>query len=98
MNEIIYVVLVFMAGVALGVLFFGGLWLTVKRMATSKKPAFLFFVSFCLRMAVVLIGFDYVAPGNLRGLLICLLGFIAARFMVVRYTRTKEVKQTHLKT
>ena len=39
-------VLIFIAGLALGTVFFGGLWLTVRKAVVSKKPAMLIFGSF----------------------------------------------------
>jgi len=38
MNEIILIIAAFVAGMALGTLFFGGLWLTVKKSVTAKVP------------------------------------------------------------
>ncbi len=38
-NETIYMILAFVAGLALGTVFFGGLWFTVKKAVTAKIPA-----------------------------------------------------------
>ena len=42
------------AGVLLGAIFFGGLWLTVRKGVSSKQPALWFFGSLLLRMSIVL--------------------------------------------
>lgn len=90
--------LVFMAGLALGTLFFGGLWLTVKKMVTSKAPAFLFLGSFLFRGGITLLGFYYIAVGNWQTMLSCLVGFVMARFIITRITKQDEVKQIQQET
>jgi F1F0 ATPase subunit 2 len=92
MSDILYMILTLIIGMALGSLFFGGLWFTVKKAVTAKYPAIWFFVSFISRVSIVLIGFYYVSQAGWQHLLICLLGFIAARFLVVRTTRSIEQK------
>lgn len=97
MNEIFSIVFAFATGLVLGVLFFGGLWLTVKRISTAKMPGFLFFGSFLLRTGIILIGFYYVSAGNWQRLIVCLIGFVAARFIVSHFTKINEEKKLPLK-
>lgn len=85
MNETLIVVLTLSAGFFLGTCFFGGLWWTIRRGLTSKRPALLFFGSLLVRTSMVLAGFYIVSHGRLERLLICLLGFIIARFIVTRF-------------
>ena len=73
-----------MAGAALGVVFFGGLWWTVRKAVTSGQPALWFFGSVLLRMAIALAGFYFVSDGHWERLLACLLGFVIARFILMR--------------
>ena len=87
MNESVARVLSSVAGAALGVVFFGGLWWTVRRGASSAHPALWFFGSLLLRMAIVLAGFHAVAGAHWERLLACLLGFALARLAVTRATR-----------
>lgn len=89
MNEILNTAVELLAGIALGILFFGGLWFTVKKMVHSKRPAVWLLSSFFLRVGVTLVGFYFVGAGNLQALLICLVGFIAARFIVMHYTKSR---------
>jgi F1F0 ATPase subunit 2 len=49
------------AGIALGALFFGGLWWTVRRGLRVANPALWFGVSGILRMALMVSGLYYVA-------------------------------------
>ncbi len=84
MTSTLSLVLSGMAGVALGVVFFGGLWWTVRKAVTSGQPALWFFGSVLLRMAVALAGFYFVSDGHWQRLLACLLGFVIARLILMR--------------
>ena len=88
MNDTLTLALGWAAGAALGAIFFGGLWWTVRKGLSSKQPAYWFSVSLLLRMSITLAGFYFVGRGNWRRLVVCLLGFIVARFIVMRLTRT----------
>lgn len=76
------------AGFGLGMLFFGGLWWTVRRGLGSPQPALWFLGSLLLRMAIVVAGFALVGAGDWRRLLLCLLGLAVGRLVVTRLTRT----------
>lgn len=93
MKEWIEMVLVFMAGLALGTLFFLGLWYTVQKATTSKTPALWVLGSFLFRVGIVMLGFYYFGVGNWQKLLVCLAGFIVARFIVTHFTKPKESTQ-----
>ena len=72
--------LALVAGVLLGAVFFGGLWWTVRKGVSSKRPALWFFGSLLLRMSIALAGFYFVSGGHWERLLVCLLGFVVARY------------------
>ncbi|MBQ1784876.1 MAG: ATP synthase subunit I [Gammaproteobacteria bacterium] len=76
-----------LAGGALGVLFFAGLWWTVRRGAASSTPARWFIGSAILRTAIVVAGFYAVGAGDAVRLGLCALGFVLARALVLRATR-----------
>ena len=88
MNEFSGRVLALVAGILLGAVFFGGLWWTVRKGVSSKHPALWFLGSMLVRVSLVLVGFYFVGRGNWQRLVACLLGFIIARFCVMRLTRT----------
>jgi F1F0 ATPase subunit 2 len=92
MNETLALILTLLAGVLLGAIFFGGLWWTIRRGVSSKQPAALFFFSLLLRTGIALAGFYFVARGDWRRILSCLLGFILARILVTRLTRVPIAK------
>jgi len=96
MNEIVYMILAFIVGLFLGIIFFGGLWFTVKKLVTSKIPALLFLGSFILRVGITLTGFYYISSGSWQRLLICVAGFITARYSVIYFTKSNNEKRVLL--
>jgi F1F0 ATPase subunit 2 len=95
MNEPLILVLALATGALLGTIFFGGLWLTVQKGLSSKRPALWFFGSLLLRTSIALVGFYFIARGHWERLLVCLLGFVIARLIVMQLTRAAE-KPTYL--
>jgi F1F0 ATPase subunit 2 len=90
MIEILSLMLALIAGVSLGAIFFGGLWWTVHKAFSSNQPALWFFGSILLRTSIALAGFYFIARGHWERLLVCLLGFVGARLIVTRLTRTAQ--------
>jgi len=96
LKEFVMLDLEFFAGVALGAIFFGGLWWTIRRGVSSQIPGLLFAGSLLLRTSFTVAGFYYVSRGDWRKLLACLLGFITARIFVTRLTRAPRAERIHL--
>jgi F1F0 ATPase subunit 2 len=94
MNETLTLMPAWMAGGALGAIFFGGLWWTVRKAVSSQQPALWLFGSLLLRMSVTLTGFYAVSGGHWERLLLCLLGFVMARMAVTWLTRPPSESQT----
>jgi len=84
MNDPLILGLAVVAGVALGAIFFGGLWWTIRRGALSSRPALWFLGSALLRMSMALAGFYFVGGGEWPRLVACLAGFLVARLLVTR--------------
>ena len=97
MNEPLVLILAGMAGAGLGVIFFGGLWWTVRKGLGSAQPALWFFGSLLLRTGVVLAGFYFVGAGDWKRLLASLLGFIVARLILMKLTRPPASFPSHPK-
>ena len=76
-----------LAGLLLGVFFFGGLYWTVRRGLASTHPARWFVASLAVRLAVTLYGFYLVAGAQWPRLLACLVGFLIARGAITWFTR-----------
>ena len=83
---VLELMLAVMAGGLLGLIFFGGLWWTLRRALDSPRPALWVGGSLLLRTACVVTGFVVVAAGDWRKALACLLGFWAARWLMIRLT------------
>jgi F1F0 ATPase subunit 2 len=90
MNKTLILALAFVTGGLLGAIFFGGLWWTVRKMVSSQRSALWFFDSLLLRISVTLTGFYLIVRGHWERLPVCLFGFIIARLIVMRLTRSKE--------
>ena len=87
MSEPLPLVIAWLAGGALGGLFFGGLWWTVRKGVSSPRPVLWFFGSLLLRTGMTLAGFYFVSGGHWERLLLCLVGFVMARLVITRLTR-----------
>ena len=94
MKDVSAMILALLAGVLLGIIFFGGLWWTIQRGVSSKSPAILFSGSLLLRTAITVVGFYLISQGNWRKLLACLFGFFLARLLLTRYIRTRGETRT----
>ncbi len=86
MNETAVLGLSWAAGAALGGVFYGGLWWTVRRGLASARPGVWFFGSSIVRIVVALGGLYLVSGGQWQRLLACLLGFVVARAVVTWLT------------
>ena len=96
MNEALILSGDLLAGVLLGVLFFGGLWWTIRMGPPSQWSGLVFSGSFLIRMAVAVAGFYFVSHGNWRKLVACLAGFLLARIAVTRLIRLPSAKTTRI--
>ncbi|MCO6492377.1 MAG: hypothetical protein J5I98_28425 [Phaeodactylibacter sp.] len=87
MIDILIWILALLAGAALGAIFFGGLWWTVRKGLTARRPGLLFLASMLARSAIVIIGFYLIAGDSWIKLLAALLGFIGMRAVITRLAR-----------
>jgi F1F0 ATPase subunit 2 len=76
MADAITLLLAGLAGAALGALFFGGLWWTVRTLWFAG--------SMLVRSGLALVGFYFVSGGRWDRLLACVLGFTLARAVAAR--------------
>ena len=72
-------VLGFLAGAGLGGLYFGGLWLTVARIADARRPRLLLALSALARLAGAVAVFYGLLQAGWEVLAAALVGFLAAR-------------------
>lgn len=83
MNEILTLTLSLISGILLGSFYFGGLWLTLKRLPNSKQPAVLTMGSFLGRSAVCLFGFYLISGSGLEVLFLSLAGFVLSKLALI---------------
>jgi len=98
MNETLSLVMALLAGMLLGVIFFGGLWWTVQKGLSSRRPELWFLGSLLLRTSTAVAGFYFVSGGHWERLLVCLLGFVIVRRIVMQLTRQPAEEQNQLTT
>lgn len=87
MNDYWLLTLILLLGIMLGLIFFGGLWWTVRAGIKSERPALLFLGSLLVRTALVLTGFYYAGGSEWQRFVACLSGFVIARIVVWALTR-----------
>jgi F1F0 ATPase subunit 2 len=95
MNETLRLALAWLAGCAIGLVFFGGLWWTVRKGLSSRQPAIWFLGSLLLRMGIALAGLFAVSSGHWERLVSCLIGFVMARLAVTWLTRPPGGHHAH---
>lgn len=79
-----------LAGIVLGALYFGGLWLTITKIRALKSPGVLLIVSFLLRTVLVIGGFYLITDGKLERLAVSMLAFFVTRFAFIRHFQPGE--------
>jgi F1F0 ATPase subunit 2 len=84
MNFPLSLLLAFIAGLVLGLIYYAGLWVTIQRLPQSNHPGVLAAVSLFLRLGLVLVAFYLVMGGRWERLLACLAGFLLARTLLTR--------------
>lgn len=86
MNEYVTWALAWAAGLVLGAFFFGGLWWSVRKGVSARRPALWFLISSLLRTVLILAGFYFISGSHWERLVAALLGFVIARCIVMRLT------------
>ncbi|RJR54815.1 MAG: ATP synthase subunit I [Desulfobacteraceae bacterium] len=81
----------FAAGILSGTLYFGGLWLSIRRLGRVRRPGLLLAASFALRATLSCVVFFLFARRGLTGLSACVAGFILVRLFWVYRLRPTPV-------
>ncbi len=72
------------AGAAVGLFYFGGLYWTVRRLAASRRPMLLAWGSFAARTAVAVAIIFLVGRDSVQRLVACLVAMVVTRMVLVR--------------
>ena len=87
------------AGAVLGLLYFSGLWYTVRRLGRARNPALLVLGSYVGRLAVCLPCFFLAARGGQWGrLLVFTAAFLVVRLVLILRLGPKRVTTTAIVT
>jgi F1F0 ATPase subunit 2 len=83
-----------LAGIFLGILYFGGLWWTIQRISQSSQSVWLLAVSFILRTILIMGGFFVITNGKLERLAVSMLAFFVTRFFFIKYFQPQAERST----
>ena len=89
MNELKDLIFPLAFGLLLGGVFYGGLWLTVKKALGSQRPWLWTLTSFVIRMGIVAAGVVLVGGTDWKRILAIMLGIVFARPIVSQLTKAK---------
>ncbi|HWL09570.1 MAG TPA: ATP synthase subunit I [Planctomicrobium sp.] len=90
-EQFVPVILAWGAGLLLGLIYFGGLWLTIRQLSNARRPVVLFLVSLVLRSAIAVTGFYLVMGNHWERAIACLVGFIIVRLILTSQLRPDRV-------
>ena len=82
MIEFLTIAFSLVLGIGLGIFYFGGLWLTIRHLFSSKNPGTLILASFLGRSVAFLFGFYLVAGIGLKGFAASLIGFTLTKIVL----------------
>jgi F1F0 ATPase subunit 2 len=72
------------AGAVLGAIYFGGLWFTVRRLPTARRPVLCWAASFAVRAFVTALGLYWATAGQGERMAAALAGLLLVRVILVR--------------
>jgi F1F0 ATPase subunit 2 len=92
-GDTLHLIAAFAAGIGLGAVYLGALWITVRRLARLKHGGFWLLGSTWLRIGLLLAAWYWISDGRWERLLACLLGFFAIRFATTRWAASVGAKR-----
>lgn len=75
-------VFVFVAGMGIGLFYYGGLWLTLSGLVNSRQPSLLVAGSFIGRLAISLGLFYWIADGRFLRIITAVAAFVIMRLLL----------------
>jgi F1F0 ATPase subunit 2 len=87
-------ILAIMAGSLIGLVFYIGLWITVRQLGQTRHPGLLMLTSLLLRFTIALAGFSLIAHhGSWQQILVAVVGFTLIRIILSSRLRPEPNKQ-----
>src|SRR5690625_2455884 len=93
MSAVLPLLLALVAGLGLGLFYFGGLWLTVQRLGRTRNPTLLFAFSLLVRTALAVWGMYLVMGGSWHCMLSCRGGSSSRRQLMIWRLRPGRLPQ-----
>jgi len=84
LNIFLFVILALAGGGLAGMVYFGGLWITVKGVVEHKKPAMLLVLSFLIRISIAGAVFYALMMYQWAYLAVAMVSFMAVRQLMVK--------------
>jgi len=94
-DEILILCLMLVSGFVLGVLYFLGLWLTLKDLPSTKRWGLKVFVSFIIRVSLLAAAFFYLMGQDWERMVALIMGFWFARMVMIRRLRVNSPNKSH---
>lgn len=83
--------LAFFIGIILGILYFGGLYISVQKINKVKYPSLLMTLSLILRMGLLIGAFFYIAKLGHKDILFALVGVILVRLIMTLVVKNQNL-------
>lgn len=94
MSDIVPLIFALLAGIVLGLIYFLGLWETVRRLRQVRRPVLWMLGSLILRLAFILTGLYLVGHGHWDRLIAALIGILIVRTLLIRRIRPHDRSST----
>jgi F1F0 ATPase subunit 2 len=78
-------IIILVAGLGLGIIFYGGLYLTVGKLRDYPNPGLVALISFILRTIIVMAGFFTIIRNSPKGIIPGLIGFFISMLVIRIY-------------
>jgi F1F0 ATPase subunit 2 len=96
MTEFLTLTFAFFTGATLAFIFYGGLWLTVRKVIALKRQPLWLPVSLFVRIFITFAGFCIVSGTNKMSFAACIAGFVLARLVVLKLVFAWKQRNTFL--
>jgi len=87
--------LAFFVGIILGIVFFGGLYVSGQKMNKVKHPGLFMAASFFVRIAIVAAGVFLIRDGGFQNMLLALGGMILVRLVMTAKVKKRTKNAGH---
>ena len=71
-------------GIACAALYFFGLWFTIHRIGSSRRPFGLMVSSFMIRAGLLIMAIYWIMDGHVERLIVCMAAFVLVRNLSVK--------------